>query len=264
MKTNLVQLEKTIQIIEKLADEVLNLAEKLSKNDNVQPELSIKVQRWYRGARELLIQNDFSGIKEFDYCYNSNNDHNQRSFTDIEKYTQIGTNSYKSTRLWTSETQAKEHFGLFQEYFQKARALFISLLDEMNSKELLMKSELSFAVAADEFVTARTIFNDNRQDETALRVSGFITRIALERHLLTIADARSIEIEVNPKTKKRADINDILTTLKKSGIINSIQKSELESLFTIGNNCAHPKEKVKNEDVDRLIKRAHELSSIIL
>lgn len=264
MKTNLVQLEKTIQNIEKLADEVLNLAEKLSKGNNIQPELSIKTQRWYRGARELLIQNDFSGIKEFEYCYNSTDNRGQRDFTDIEQYTQKGTNSYRNTKLWTSESEGKEYFGLFQKHFQKARALFISLLDEMNSKELLMKSELSFAVAADEFVTARTIFNDNRQDETALRVSGFITRIALERHLLTVADSRLIEIEVNPKNKKRADTNDILTTLKKLNVINAIQKSELKSLFTIGNNCAHPKEKIEKEDVDRLIKRAHELSSVIL
>jgi hypothetical protein len=38
----------------------------------------------------------------------------------------------------------------------------------------------------------------------------------------------------------------------------------LDSLFTIANNCAHPKEAIKAEDVERLIKRGKELASIIL
>src|SRR5260370_1407197 len=35
----------------------------------VQPELSIKGQQWYRGVRELFVQENFSGLKEFVDCY---------------------------------------------------------------------------------------------------------------------------------------------------------------------------------------------------
>lgn len=262
--TDLIQLNKRIEGLEQLAEEVLALAERLSKGENVQPGLATQAQRWYRGARELLAQNSFSGLSEFDHCYNSTNDRGQRSFTDIERYIEKGTNSYSDKNLWSGNTQGAEYFGLFQKYFQKARSLLLSLYDEINSRKLPIKSQLSFSVAADEFATARLVFNDNPGDEIALRVAGFTTRIALERHLLTVADTKGVEIELNPKNKKKADTNDILTSLEKAGTISPIQKSELESLFKIGNNCAHPKEVVESEHVERLITRAQELASIIL
>jgi hypothetical protein len=51
----------------RLADEVALLAEKVSRGDvTVQQNLAIKGQQWFRGARELLVQNSFSGLPEFD------------------------------------------------------------------------------------------------------------------------------------------------------------------------------------------------------
>lgn len=265
MKSSLLQLEKRIEEIEKLADEVFSLAKDLSLNKNTQPDLSVKAQRWYRGARELLIQNNFSGVDEFDGCYISSSGRGHRAFSDIESYIEKGTNSYhEGEKIWSTENQGREYFGLFSQFFQKARALFLSVVDEVASKEILIKSQLSFSVAGDEFDTAKVIFDENQDDETGLRVSGFITRIALERHLLTVADSRSIEIKLNPPTKKKHDFNDILISMEKAFVITPIQKSELESLFKIGNNCAHPKEEINRGDVERLIIRARELSSVIL
>jgi predicted transcriptional regulator len=57
-----------------------------------------------------------------------------------------------------------------------------------------------------------------------------IGRVALERHLFTVAEAKAVTIEVNPPTKK-ATAQDAMNSLGKAGVITKIQKSELESLF---------------------------------
>ena len=69
MQTTLIQLQKRVDDLEKLADEVSNLAERLSKGDVFQPDLSLKGQQWYRGARELMVQHKYSGLEDFDGCY---------------------------------------------------------------------------------------------------------------------------------------------------------------------------------------------------
>jgi hypothetical protein len=264
MKTKLLQIEIRIAELEKLADEILKLGEDLSNGKIHQPEFLTKTQRWYRGSRAILEENNFSGIDEFNYCYISEDDRHRRSFTDIEKYSMIGANSHKNANLWNSPNQGKEYFGLFSEYFQKARSLLLSSVEEILSRELPIKTQLSLSIVSDEIDTAKNILKENSSDEVGLRLSGFITRIALERHLLTVANSRSIIIELNPPKKKTHNTNDILTSLAKHNIINPIQKSELESLFTIGNNCAHPKEDVTLSDVTRLVERTQELCSIII
>jgi hypothetical protein len=124
-------------------------------------------------------------------------------------------------------------------------------------------SELSFAVAADEFDIAKSLFEAS-DDEPMVRASGVIARVALERHMFTVAEARSIPIQVNPPTKKKADVSDLLVSFVKTNFISSTQKSELDWLFSIGNNCAHPREPVRREDVSKLIARGKELAAIIL
>jgi hypothetical protein len=258
MKTKLLQIEKRIGELEKMADEIQELGVKLKDGEDVQPDLLIKTQKWYRGSRALMQENNFSGLKDFDYCYVSNHGGGRRSFTDIEKYSEIGTNSYNKS------LPSEEYFGLFSQYLQKARSLLLSSVEEILSRELPIKTQLSFSIVSDEIDTAKDILKKYANDEVGLRLAGFITRIALERHLLTIADTRSIIIELNPPNKKTHNTNDILTSLVKHSVINPIQRSELESLFTIGNNCAHPKEDVVLADVTRLIERTHELCSIII
>jgi len=66
MQTTLIQLQKRVEDLERLADEVGGLAERLSKAEAVKPELSVKGQQWYRGARELMVQHRYSGLEEFD------------------------------------------------------------------------------------------------------------------------------------------------------------------------------------------------------
>ncbi|MDO8556851.1 MAG: DUF4145 domain-containing protein [Candidatus Jorgensenbacteria bacterium] len=266
MKSKLIKLTKRAQELEELANEVFSLAKRLSKGEIVQPDLSVKGQRWYRGVRELLVQQHFSGVEEFDGCYDSskNDKQGRRSFTDIQQYINIGTNCYGKKITWPPFVQGEECFGLFSEYFQRARSLLLSLAEEVCSRELEVVTQLSFNVACDEFTSAEEILKSYPLIEVAIRASGVIARVALERHLLTVVNSRSLTIGVNPPSKKKPGVSDILNTLEQETVINAIQKSELESLFKIGNYCAHPKENIQEEDVKRLIQRGKELSSVIM
>jgi hypothetical protein len=59
----LTQIRKRVEELETLADEVLKLAV------TGQAGVGVKGQQWYRGARELLLQHGFSGLLEFEECY---------------------------------------------------------------------------------------------------------------------------------------------------------------------------------------------------
>lgn len=271
MQTKLTQLQKRIADLESLAREVYTLAERLSKGEKVQPDLSVKGQGWYRGARELLSQSNSSTLQEFDECYDTSKIVRRgapipyrRSFTDIGLYINISIDTFRQPKWPPDEAQGREYFGRFSELFQRARALLLSVVEEILSRELPVKTQLSFEVVADEFTTAKTIFDSAKGEEVFHRVSGVIARIALERHLFTVAEARNINITLNPPTKKKADAQDVIVSLKNAGAITAIQHSQLETLFKIANNCAHPKEQIAPTDVERLIKEAKELASIIL
>lgn len=264
MRTKLIQLERRIAELEGLAEEVSELAKKQSEDQKVQPDLSIKGQGWYRGARELLAQQRFSGLEEFDNCYTyfvGPSGKALRTFSDIEEY--ISRNTTDRNKF-NSASEAKEHYGLFAECFQKARSLLQSALEEIRSRELPVRTQLSFTVAADEFETAQELLDASEGDEAIIRASGVVARVALERHLFTVADMRSIAIEVNPPSKGKPGVVDVMTTLVKHGVLTPIERSELDSLFKVGTNCAHPKEVVKPKDVERLIRRGKELASMIL
>lgn len=254
--SKLIQLQTRIQELEHLADEVIALSGNLRSGSTVQPKLAIKGQQWYRGARELLVQQAFSGLKEFDNCYQhyetrGSRDRTFRTRTDIEKF--INLNSCQ-----------QEEYELFERFFRKARSLVHATVDEVLSRELPTVTQLSFELSADEFETAEDLLSQSGESDPLVRASGVIAGVALERHLHTVIDKRSLKIQSNPLTKKKADISDLSNTLFKEGVITGIQKSELDSLFMIRNHCAHPKEDVKFEDVKRLIERGRSLAAVIL
>ena len=74
----------------------------------------------------------------------------------------------------------------------------------------------------------------------------------------------ALTVVKNPPTKKVADVSDLLATLVKETVLTQIQRSQLDGLFAIANNCAHPKEAVRIEDVERLIRDGHVLASTVL
>jgi hypothetical protein len=249
MQTRLVQIGERIVALEKLADEVGALVQQQFQGNDVQPDLSLKGEKWYRGARQLLVECEFSGLKDFDECY-----------TGASYVTGLGYVMRRRTLGSEGEFEVRRDFD---EQFRRARGLLGSLVEEITSKELLTAAKLSFAIAADEFETARNLCEAAQNDEALLRASGVVARVALERHLFTVADSRQIQIQVNPSTKKKPEVEDVLVSLTKGGVINAIQKAELDSLFKVANNCAHPKECVQASDVKRLIERGREMASVI-
>lgn len=252
MLTRLAQISERVDALETLAGEVGDLAQRMLGGGNVQPALSQKGEKWYRGARELLARYEFSGLDDFDECYRG------PSFTWGLK--PIFHGSY--TDLAGSERFAHIRRD-FDGEFLRARGLLNGLLEEMRSRELLAASQLSFAIAANEFDTAKELLDAARGDEAVVRAAGVVARIALERHLFTVGESRNIPIAVNPPTKKKAEAQDVITSLLKSAVINSVQQSQLLFLFKVGNNCAHPKEAVRVEEVEKLVTQGKELSAVI-
>ena len=242
MQTKLLQLEQRIAELEALATEITELVRKYVAGDDVQPALNIKGQSWYRGGRELLVQQDYSGQKEFD---------------------NIWATVMKDVIEGNVLTDALSAGNYFPQAFRAARALLAAVVDEIRSRELPVKSQLSLAVSTDEFEKALELLGASN-DEVIIRASGVVARVALERHLFTVADTHSITIQVNPPNKKKPEAQDVLNTLAKHNVITPIQKSELEGLFKVGNACAHPGERITSRDVGRLINNGRELASLII
>jgi len=252
MATQFTHLQKRIAELELLADEVLDLASKAASGQPVSASLATKGEEWYRGARSILVANEFSGLADFDWCY--------RSYMVLEGKPQlmtwdIGYFIHQSPMYYGSMSM-KASLPFFDQTMTKARALLKSCVSEVKSRAVPMWTELSFVVAADEFSTAERLLQ-NSTEETIVRASGVIARVALERHLLTVARAKGIPLKDKPVA------SDVVNALERNSVVTSIQKANLEALFRVGNNCAHPKEAVKIEDVKDLIKRGREITEAI-
>jgi hypothetical protein len=190
-----------------------------------------------------------SSLREFEECYRSSSD---------DYYNLEPVLSARSRR------QIGMRLDEFWEGFRKARSLVRASEDELLSRELPIVTRLSFSVAESELDTAEQLVTANRNNEVMIRASGVIGRVALERHLWTVADSRGLTAVKNPPTKKVADVSDLINTLVKEGVITQMQRSHVDSLFAIANNCAHPKEPVRVDDVERMIKDGRVLLAVIM
>jgi hypothetical protein len=259
MRINLLQLEQRIRELESLADQVSVLAEKLTKDRHAQPELSTKGQAWFRGARELLAQQKSSGLGEFEACYirysQKANFKGERSSFDIGTYINRCTGKGEAV-------PSNDHYNRFMSEFQHARSLACAAVEEIKSRELPVVTGLSLTLSSDEFEKARELLEQSENDDAIIRAAGVIARVALERHLLTVAESH--EVAVPPSRGKKPEASDAINALKRADYITAVQKSELECLFTVANQCAHPKEHVTPDGVARLIQRGRDLASVIL
>jgi hypothetical protein len=142
--------------------------------------------------------------------------------------------------------------------------LVLALQAELISRELPVVTRLSYAVVADEFEKASDLFRQSNGDEALQRASGVVARVALERHLFCVAEAQSLTLLINPPNKKKADVEDVLNTLVNANVITHVQKSHFDNLFKIANNCAHPREPVNPNDIERLIRDGRTETAVIL
>jgi hypothetical protein len=71
------------------------------------------------------------------------------------------------------------------------------------SRELPVLTQLSFAVVALEFDTAEALLAQHSGNEAVLRASGVVARVAIERHLFCVAEARTLTIIVPPRRRRR-------------------------------------------------------------
>lgn len=260
MPVSLDALHRRIQELERLADEVLAIAEQASSGRPVKDELARKGQQWYRGARAFLVEHESSSLAEFDACYDTSKRPDaprgggrppMRQLGDIESYTAQGvTNS--ST------------FEIFKGEFRKARALVAALVEEVASRALSLRSQLSLEVTADELDAAQALLADWGGREVIMRAAGVVARIALERQLFTLADTKSVAITKNPPTKPKATADDVLVSLQRGNVITALQKRQIEDLLAVGNACAHPEHPVTYEDVQRLIREGKQIAATLV
>jgi len=254
VNTRLIQLQQRIAQLETVAEEIVLLVDRYYRDDHsADSELSIKGQKWYRGSRELLAQNNISSLAEFEECYRSTSNDRRDAYYNLEHVL-----SAKDRR------QIGMTLPQFSDGFRKCRALLSAAEDELFSRELPIVSQLSFVVASNELDTAEKLVTEHRSDDVMVRAAGVIGRVALERHLWTLAESRTLTIPKNPPTKKAAEVSDLLNALMKQSVITQVQRSQLDSLFTVANHCAHPKEPVRVEDVERLIREGRTLTTVIM
>ena len=224
MSGQLVQVQQRVKQIEDLAEEVAILAGEAFAGKSIQPQLGVKGQQWYRAAREILSKNEFSGLDELINCYDGNiKIHGKKAVahTSLQWMFEVAD---RDPGLSDSSRQQ-----LFWRFFNKSRTLVLALEQELYSRELPIRTQLSFAAAADEFETAQRLFDQSDGDEALLRASGVIARIALERHLFTVAEVRGISVTVNPPSKKNPDEEDLLTALVRSNVITAVKKIHVAS-----------------------------------
>ena len=225
VNTRLVQLQQRIRQLETLAEELVPLVEGYYRDDNSgDANLGRKGQQWLSGCRELLVQNKLSSLAKLRGVYRSSSDddyHNLEPVLSAKSRRNIGMRLTK-----------------FGEGFRKARSLVCASEDELISRELPVRNTLSFAVAENEFAIAENLVNENRSNEVMIRAGGVIGGVTLQRHLWTVADSRALTVVKNPPTKKVADVSDLLATLVKETVLTQIQRSQLDGLFAIANNCA--------------------------
>jgi exonuclease VII small subunit len=250
MRTKLIQLEERVRELELKAIEIESSASLFyDGNSLIQPSLHSRCHAWLLGAQGLLEKLYPEKLELFEHLYTGN----EGVWRFIRTMERDSPNAITFSKNYT----------MFKSSFSEARGILIGSLERLKSREFDVVLQLSSALVLDEFETARQLFETAKGDESMLRAAGAVARVALERHLLTIADVRNIKIEVNPPSKKKAEAQDVLNSLAKANAITAVQKSELESLFKIGNCCAHPQESIRSTDVDRLIQRGKELLATI-
>jgi hypothetical protein len=260
LTSKLTQLEKRVVELNVLGIELIKLGGLLADEKWLEGSaIGEKGEEFYRGARGLLEAQGFSGLAAFDWCYYAYYpDVLDKSKTKMD----FSCIHYFIHNRILNPMHVKAIYPGFAATMSKAIALLKSCVAEVKSRELPIKSELSFVVVSDEFETAGEILNSS-SNEALVRASGVIAGVALERHFRTVAEERNITVVKNPPTKAHSDFSDMILALRNASIITEVQRSRLETLYKIRTNCAHPKEIVTRDDVEELIRDGKSFTALV-
>ena len=140
----------------------------------------------------------------------------------------------------------------------------ISLLDEQGN---ILRSIVPFIkIRKTNFkrlITADLINSELEQAEIRYdadfhRASGMIAGVVLERYLKTLCEINKIDIS---KTQGIDNLANILYTVK---ILEKTLFKSIQHLASIRNNCSHPNEEVKQQDVRMLLDRTKKITFLSL
>lgn len=118
----------------------------------------------------------------------------------------------------------------------------------MESEQLRVTKRISERITGDEVQYARTLYEDNQP-----RAAGVIAGVALERHLLTLCETSSEELDFGFMD----GISSLAQTLNEADVISDDDKRLLDHLGGIRNKCAHANgDEPTTGEVGRLISEA--------
>lgn len=203
----------------------------------------VRFERWYRITRKIFERISFSGFEEFEEVMIG-------GVFDSESGGPTGGMKY----FFEGSIPSKESVKDFVLEIAKCLALMEGAIAETETNVPGIRTQLSYEFIADEYEQAELLYKLDFH-----RAAGVIAGIALERHVKTLCESHSIEVEKNPPDKSKASFSDYIMTLKKAEIINEVKRKEFEYLYGIRSTCSHPDE-VNKDDIKRLLLRGKEIA----
>lgn len=184
---------------------------------------------WYVQAEELVEEYRPSRVDVF-----------TKGFSDFKSmlFLKVDPEDYTTKSLYSEIT----------DIFYSQRSTVNSLPAKVEIQKFKAKRQISARMARDEIQRARELFADS-----FIRSSGVVAAVALERHLLTMCEESDSVTEYKPNH----GISRLAQTLYESDVIDKTTWSDLKSLASIRETCAHPEDPGK-EAVRRLINDSEE------
>jgi hypothetical protein len=204
-------------------------------------DVAMEYERWYNPARKLVDMFLKDKLKDFEYHYRRN----ARSGR-LDGLSEFLRNRPELRDTYLDKSGMDGVIRELNAEFDYQRSIVNSIPDVIKLKGLDITKAISTDIVESEIVCAERIFRKYK-DEPMVRVSGVLTRIALERHLKTLCQVEGVQLPQDPS------LNPIITALHKAGKIDDIKRDKLMPYVRIGNNCAHANTPIDRSRVGELI-----------
>ncbi len=234
--------ELQIEII-KLMDKRTDLNKLLEKRDS--KTFHVRYQLWYNDCIIILKQLMPERLDDFKSLYNTKNINKpEPNQFYIEDYI-VGNLIYSNGNFSDGPLREATTMSKLNVQF----TIVASLLVAIESKISNIYSELITNIFEEEIECAEHLLNKNY-----LRSAGAVCGVILEMQMNNIIKNRGLSIAESNSTL--SVYNDFL---KKNGVYDNVEWSNICSLITIRNYCDHKKEREPTkEEVQRLIKGTKE------